>query len=184
MGHCGSSAMVAIASHSGSVPNKTWSPWKTWRDPAMPTSGSFRVSQSVVDWASTPCSVSSLTCSPDHRTCEGRPLGSVGIACIVALALPRPSPGCHFGARRDGTVGVADDFLPGWCRVQIRHGVCLATGRCDTNTGLRAEGILCTVTLDPREHQAMGITGTRPRRPASASLGVNCAVGLPTSCRF
>lgn len=66
--------MVAVASHSDSVPNKTWRPWKAWRDPAMPTSGSLRVSQSAVDGASTPCSVWSLTCSPDHRTFLGAPV--------------------------------------------------------------------------------------------------------------
>lgn len=125
----------------------------------MPTSGSFRVSQSAFDGASTPCSVWSLTCSPDHRTCLGAPVDQVGIACIVAVSLPRLIPGCHFGARRDGTVGVTDDFVPAWCLVQIGHGVCLATGRCDTNTGFRAEGNLGHGCIGPQTTPSDGNHG-------------------------
>lgn len=172
----------------------------------MPTSGSFRVSQSAFDGASTPCSVWSLTCSPDHRTCLGAPVDQVGIACIVAVSLPRLIPGCHFGARRDGTVGVADDFVPAWCLVQIEHGVCLATGRCDTNTGFRAEGNWGHGCIGPQRTPSDGNHGNTTeeagvREPWGSSVQWGCphhvdsetwnnistdtaplAIGRPASC--
>ncbi len=83
----------------------------------MPSNSSVRVSQSVVDATSTPCSLQRLTILPGPSNAVEAPVEQLRY-CVhcYSSALIVQFPGIISAGRHDGTIVVADGHVPGWCR--------------------------------------------------------------------